>query len=228
MTRTGSGAEVRLARLDWVTLVSALAFVPVVAPGVIVEFDEVLPVVAPRLVVELEFLVAPAALEPVEFPVVLEFRSVPMAPEGLLPVRLPVVAPEVEEGELELEERSPVLRLLPVVLPALFMRSPEVTPEPVLVELAFASVFALSLADPDVERLPDIEPELVVDDPEVAPLLVEPVLVEPLAPEPLAPLPAPAEPDDWAEAVSRPAQRAATMRLNFEDFFMAAMGFSFG
>jgi|GEM_PF-3162793 len=166
----------RLARLDWLTLVSGLR----VADEVAFRF----------------------AVEPVVAPVALELRSVPVAVEGVLPVRLPVVAPEVAEVEPAAEERSPGLRLLPVVLPALFVRSPEVTPEPVLVELALAPVFVLSVEDPDDERVPDIEPEGVLDEPEVELLLVlpvpadEPVLVEPLAPEPVAPLPEPAEPDD--------------------------------
>ena len=219
----------RLARLDWATLVSVDVAAPVLAPRVMEEFEAfVLPVVAPRFAVEP--VEAPVAVEPVA----LELRSVPMAPEGLLPVRLPVVVVPVFDVEPVAEERSPGLRLLPVVLPALFMRSPDVAPEPVLVLLAFAPVLLLSVADPVVERVPDIEPELVLDAPEVELLLVElppadePVLVEPLEPEPVAPLPDPAEPEDWAEAVRRPAQRAATMRLNFEDFFMAAIEFSFG
>lgn len=211
------------------TLGSMDVAAPVLAPGVIAELEVVLPVVALRSAVEPR--VVPVAVEPVA----LELRSVPMAPEGLLPVRLPDVVAPVFDVEPVAEERSPGLRLLPVVWPALFMRSPDVAPEPVLVVAALASaVPALLVAEPVVERVPDIEPELVLDDPEVELLLVElppadePVLVEPLAPEPVAPLPDPAEPEDWAEAVSRPAQRAATMRLNFEDFFMAAIGFSFG
>ena len=61
-TRTGSGADRRFARLDWVTLASGFEAAFVLAPVVTGESD----VVAPGVVAELE--------------VALELRSVPTFP----------------------------------------------------------------------------------------------------------------------------------------------------
>ena len=102
--------------------------------------------------------------------------------------------------------------LLPVVLPALLVRSPEVAAEPVLVVPALTR----EVWEPDVlwpgaaelESLPDVAPELM-------PVLPLAVL------EPVLPLDAPPDPD-CAEAARTPAH-SATVRLVILEVFMAEL-----
>ena len=98
--------------------------------------------------------------------------------------------PELSELELLVDERaSGTSMLLPVVLPALLVRSPEVAAEPVLVVPALTREVPVPVALSEVESLPEVAPDPVT---ELLPLVALPVALE-FDPEP--PLDEPAEPD---------------------------------